>query len=108
MHECPSLPKGVVNSVNEQGTEVGEALVALPDVDVISFTGSSATGKRIMAAAAPTLKRLLLELGGKAPFIVMDDADIDKAAKCATIARFSNCGQICTCNERMYVHEKVW
>jgi betaine-aldehyde dehydrogenase len=65
--DCPSLPAGVVNSINENGTMVGEALVASPDVDVISFTGSSRTGKLIMAGAAPTLKRLSLELGGKAP-----------------------------------------
>ncbi|MFZ2101757.1 MAG: aldehyde dehydrogenase family protein, partial [Oricola sp.] len=79
--DCPSLPVGVVNSVNENGTEVGEAMVASADIDVISFTGSSRTGKRIMAGAAPTLKRLSLELGGKAPAVIFPDADLDVAVK---------------------------
>ncbi|MEO3999527.1 aldehyde dehydrogenase family protein [Mesorhizobium sp. CAU 1732] len=103
IHECPSLPKGVVNSVNENGIEVGEALVASDDVDVISFTGSSATGKRIMAGAAPTLKRLSLELGGKAPAVIFDDADLDQAVRELTGASLMMAGQICVAATRFLV-----
>jgi acyl-CoA reductase-like NAD-dependent aldehyde dehydrogenase len=107
IHECPSLPKGVVNSVNENGIEVGEALVASRDVDVISFTGSSATGKRIIAAAAPTLKRLSLELGGKAPAVIFDDADLDLAVKELAHGALVMAGQICVAAARFLVHEKI-
>src|SRR5690606_37510420 len=107
LHDCPSLPKGVVNSVNEQGTEVGEALVTSPDVYVISFTGSSATGKKIMASAAPTLKRLSLELGGKAPAIVFADADIDQAVRELTGGSLMMAGQICVAAARFLVEKKL-
>ena len=107
LHDCPSLPKGVVNSVNENGTEVGEALVASDDVDVISFTGSSATGKRIMAGAAPTLKRLSLELGGKAPAVVFDDADLDQAVRELTSGSLMMAGQICVAAARFLVHKSI-
>ncbi len=102
---CPSLPKGVVNSVNEDGSVVGEAIVASAHVDVISFTGSSATGKRIMAGAAPTLKRVGLELGGKAPAIVFPDADMDLAVKELTHGALMMAGQICVAAARFLVHE---
>ncbi|WP_099867218.1 aldehyde dehydrogenase family protein [Pararhizobium haloflavum] len=103
--DCPSLPKGVINSVNELGSEVGEALVASNAVDVISFTGSSATGKRIMAGAAPTLKRLSLELGGKAPSIVFPDADMDQAVRELTGGSLVMAGQMCVAAARFLVHE---
>jgi betaine-aldehyde dehydrogenase len=102
---CPSLPKGVVNSVNENGIEVGEALVASDDVDVTSFTGSSRTGKRIMADAAPTLKRLSLELGGKAPAVVFDDADLDQACRELTGGALMMAGQICVAAARFLVQK---
>jgi betaine-aldehyde dehydrogenase len=104
---CPSLPPGVVNSVNEDGSVVGEALVESPEVDVISFTGSSATGKRIMAAAAPTLKRLSLELGGKAPAVVFEDADLDLAIRELTRGSLVMAGQICVAAARFLVHEPI-
>lgn len=107
IHECPSLPVGVINSVNENGIEVGEALVASEDIDVISFTGSSATGKRIMAGAAPTLKRLSLELGGKAPAVIFDDADLDVAVKELTHGSLVMAGQICVAAARFLVHERI-
>lgn len=107
LHECPSLPAGIVNSVNENGSEVGEALVASAEVDVISFTGSSATGKRIMAGAAPTLKRLSLELGGKAPAVIFPDADLDRACRELTMAALMMAGQICVAAARFLVHESV-
>lgn len=107
LDECPSLPKGVVNSVNENGTEVGEAMVASPDIDVISFTGSSRTGTRIMAGAAPTLKRLSLELGGKAPAVIFPDADLDLAVRELTHGALVMAGQICVAAARFLVHKSV-
>ncbi|RJF86354.1 aldehyde dehydrogenase family protein [Oleomonas cavernae] len=97
------LPPGVVNSVNDGGVAVSECLVASPDVDVVSFTGSSAVGKRIMAAAAPSLKRVSLELGGKTPAIVFADADLDKAADELIRAALVNCGQQCVAASRFLV-----
>jgi acyl-CoA reductase-like NAD-dependent aldehyde dehydrogenase len=104
---APSLPKGVVNSVNENGIEVGQALVASPHVDVISFTGSSRTGAAIMAAAAPTLKRVGLELGGKAPAVIFDDADLDAAVHALTHGSLNMAGQICVAAARFLVHAPV-
>jgi betaine-aldehyde dehydrogenase len=104
---CPSLPKGVVNSVNENGSEVGEAMVASPLVDVISFTGSSATGKKIMAAAAATLKRVNLELGGKAPAVIFPDADLDLAVRELTRGSLIMAGQMCVAAARFLVHEEI-
>ena len=75
---------------------------------LVTLTGSTYAGLEVFRAAADHCVEVRLELGGKAPFIVMDDADIDKAVKAAVISRFSNCGQICTCNERMYIHEEVY
>lgn len=103
-----ALPKGVVNSVNEYGTEVGTVLSTHPEIDVISFTGSSRTGKIIMANAANTVKHVSLELGGKAPAIVFDDADLDNAV--AEIKRGSLAlnGQMCTCVSRILVQDSVY
>ncbi len=104
---APSLPKGVVNSVNENGIEVGQAMTASEDIDVISFTGSSRTGQAIMAAAAPTLKRVGLELGGKAPAVVFDDADLDLAVRELTHGALAMAGQICVAAARFLVHEGI-
>jgi lactaldehyde dehydrogenase/glycolaldehyde dehydrogenase len=101
------IPPGVFNVVTGAGRSVGEALVTSPLSDLITMTGSTRAGKEIYRAGADQIKVLRLELGGKAPFIVMDDANIDAAVESAVAARFSNCGQICTCNERMYLHEKI-
>lgn len=106
--EEAGIPKGVVNIVNGDGKGVGAPLVDHPDVPLITMTGSTPAGKKIMEAAAKNLKEVRLELGGKAPFIVMDDADIDRAAEAAVAARYMNAGQVCTCNERTYVHESVY
>jgi len=105
LHEIESLPRGVVNSVNENGALVGKRLVEHPSVDVISFTGSSATGKHIMAAASKTLKRLSLELGGKAPAIVFPDADMETAIP--QLVRWSTvmAGQMCIAITRILVHD---
>lgn len=104
--EISELPSGVVNSVNEDGRVVGETLVASTDVDVISFTGSSATGKAIMAAAAPSLKRLSLELGGKTPVLVFPDADLDRAALAITRGSLVMAGQMCVAASRVIVHKQ--
>ncbi len=103
-----SLPKGVLNFITGSGRVVGDALVRNSITKLVTLTGSTGAGLEVFKAAAENCVAVRLELGGKAPFIVMDDADLDKVVKCAITARFSNCGQICTCNERMYVHEKVY
>lgn len=105
---APSIPGGAINSVNECGVEVGTALSTHPGIDVVSFTGSSRTGKIVMANAAGTVKHVSLELGGKAPALVFDDADLDKAA--AEIKRGSLAlnGQMCTCVSRILVQDGVY
>jgi acyl-CoA reductase-like NAD-dependent aldehyde dehydrogenase len=107
IHKSPSLPKGVINSVNENGIDVGKAMVASPDIDVISFTGSSRTGQAIMAGAAGTLKRVGLELGGKAPAVIFEDADIDKAVTELTYGSLNMAGQICVAAARFLVHSSI-
>lgn len=107
MMEClakiSELPVGVVNSVNENGIAVGQALSTDPDVDVISFTGASSTGAAIMAASSGTLKRLSLELGGKAPTLVCSDADLDAAIPVITRHATILAGQMCTAITRVIV-----
>jgi betaine-aldehyde dehydrogenase len=98
------LPKGAVNLVAETGHEVASRLVASPDVAVISFTGSNATGARIMAAAAPTMKKLSLELGGKSSALVFADADVARVAPLLTQAAMIISGQQCTAARRILVH----
>src|SRR3954454_12199903 len=95
------LPPGVLNVVTGDGPNVGEALVAHPDVSMVSLTGSVATGKRIARTAADTLKRVHLELGGKAPVIVFDDADPAAVAAGLRVASFLNSGQDCTAASRV-------
>jgi acyl-CoA reductase-like NAD-dependent aldehyde dehydrogenase len=106
--EVEIMPRGVVNSVNENGREVGEAISKHPDVAVISFTGSSQTGKAIMAAASPTLKRLSLELGGKSPALVTARADLKRAIP--LIARHGTilAGQMCTAITRVIVQREIF
>jgi lactaldehyde dehydrogenase/glycolaldehyde dehydrogenase len=105
--ERAGFPPGVFNVVTGLGRSVGEALVTSPLSDLVTMTGSTRAGKEIYRAGAERIKVIRLELGGKAPFIVMDDADLDAAVESAITARFTNCGQICTCNERMYLHERI-
>lgn len=103
MAQVADLPAGVLNSVNELGSEVGQALVSHRDVDAISFTGSRHTAGRIFEAAAGTLKRLNLELGGKAPAIVFADADLDRALPEIVRGSTAAAGQMCTAVTRVLV-----
>ncbi|XZG70665.1 NAD-dependent succinate-semialdehyde dehydrogenase [Chitinibacteraceae bacterium HSL-7] len=102
------VPAGVLNVVPGPAAEVGQVLATHPLVAKLSFTGSTETGRVLMAAAAPTLKKLSLELGGNAPFIVFDDADIDAAVAGAMAAKFRNAGQTCVCANRFYVQRAVY
>ncbi len=102
-----SLPKGVFNVVSGSGAVVGNALAAHPKVGMVSMTGSVEGGIAIMHAAADNMTKVSLELGGKAPAIVMDDADIDLAVRAVKASRIVNTGQACNCAERVYVHESV-
>ena len=107
IHEA-GFPAGVFNVVSGGGSTIGDELVRNPITKMASLTGSTPAGRELYHAAADNITVLRLELGGKAPFIVMDDADLDKAVDGAVQARFSNCGQVCTCNDRMYIHEAVY
>jgi lactaldehyde dehydrogenase / glycolaldehyde dehydrogenase len=105
--EQVGFPPGVFNVVTGRGRVVGQAMVESPLSGLITMTGSTRAGREIYRAGADAIKVIRLELGGKAPFIVMQDADIDAAVKAAVTARFTNSGQICTCNERMYLHRTI-
>ena len=101
------MPAGVFNLVCGRGAGTGSALTMHKDVDLVTFTGSVDTGIRIMQAAAPNLTRVNLELGGKAPAIVLDDADLDLTAEALVASRLINTGQVCNCAERVYVQRGV-
>ncbi len=102
------LPPGVLNVVNGTGSTVGQHLCESPLTAMITMTGSTRAGQLIHQASGKHLVPVMLELGGKAPMIVMDDADLDLAVSEAVTTRFANCGQVCTCAERLYVHEFVY
>jgi acyl-CoA reductase-like NAD-dependent aldehyde dehydrogenase len=102
------IPPGVFNVVQGTGHSVGAALVAHPQVDAITFTGSNATGSAIQAAAAPRVKRVTLELGGKSPSIIFADADLDAATAAAMSGVWGASGQVCTCGTRVLVHDSVY
>jgi acyl-CoA reductase-like NAD-dependent aldehyde dehydrogenase len=106
MHQA-GLPAGVFNVITGTGEGTGQALAEHPLVRKIAFTGSTPTGKKLMAIAAGDLKRTTLELGGSDPMIVCDDANLDKAASAAGVGRFFNCGQACLAVKRLYVFESV-
>jgi len=101
------LPAGALNVVTGPGGEVGDELSRNPKVDMVSLTGDTATGRKIMEAASATVKRVQLELGGKAPFVVFQDADIAAAVEGAIVAGFVNGGQDCTAATRLIVHRDV-
>jgi len=101
-----ALPEGLVGLLQGDGA-VGEALVAHPDVSLVCMTGSSATGRKILNTCSTSLKRVVLELGGKDPMVVFADADLDTAAKDAVTWSLANCGQVCCAVERIYIEESV-
>ncbi|WP_326541568.1 NAD-dependent succinate-semialdehyde dehydrogenase [Pseudorhodoferax sp.] len=102
------IPSGVLNVVTGDPVAIGGALTASPRVRKISFTGSTEVGRLLMRQSAPTLKKLSLELGGNAPFIVFEDADLDAAVEGLLTAKFRNAGQACIAANRIYVHERVY
>ncbi|SFW48453.1 succinate-semialdehyde dehydrogenase / glutarate-semialdehyde dehydrogenase [Pseudomonas sp. NFACC19-2] len=109
--ERAGIPAGlfsVLPADAERSREVGTELCANPIVRKLSFTGSTGVGIKLMEQCAPTLKKLSLELGGNAPFIVFEDADLDAAVEGALVAKYRNAGQTCVCANRLYVHEAVY
>jgi succinate-semialdehyde dehydrogenase/glutarate-semialdehyde dehydrogenase len=105
------LPPGVINIVTadaERSVEVGKVLCSSPIVRHLSFTGSTPVGRILMQQCAPTIKKLGLELGGHAPFIVFDDADLDAAVEGALQSKYRNAGQTCVCTNRFYAHESIY
>ncbi|MGR9244113.1 NAD-dependent succinate-semialdehyde dehydrogenase (plasmid) [Rhizobium leguminosarum] len=101
------IPPGVINIVTGLPQAIGATLMASPDVRKVSFTGSTGVGSMLMAQSAPTVKRLSLELGGNAPFIVFDDADLDVAVEAAIASKFRNGGQTCVCANRLLVQDGI-
>lgn len=106
--EKAGIPKGVLNLVTGHAKPIGQEMTHNPLVRKLSFTGSTRVGKLLMEQSAPTLKKLSLELGGNAPFIVFDDADIEAAAEGAIASKFRNAGQTCVCANRFYVQDSVY
>jgi succinate-semialdehyde dehydrogenase/glutarate-semialdehyde dehydrogenase len=102
------VPDGVFSVVTGDPKTIGAELTSSGLVRKLSFTGSTATGRLLMAQCAPTVKKLSLELGGNAPFIVFDDADLDEAVKGAIVSKFRNAGQTCVCANRIFVHDAVY
>jgi aminomuconate-semialdehyde/2-hydroxymuconate-6-semialdehyde dehydrogenase len=102
------VPKGILNIVHGLGSEIGDNLTTHPDVPIVSFTGGTLTGQHIAKVTAPMFKKLSLELGGKNPNIVFDDADFEKSVSMAVKAGFSNQGQICLCGSRLFVQETIY
>jgi len=102
------FPPGVLNVVTGDARSIGGEMCANPTVRKLSFTGSTEVGRLLMKQVAPTIKKISLELGGNAPFIVFDDADLDAAAEGAIISKYRNAGQTCVCANRFFVHAKVY
>ena len=106
--ERAGIPKGVLNIVTGDPVAIGKELCANPIVRKVTFTGSTEVGRILMRQSADTIKKLSLELGGNAPFIVFDDADLDAAAEGALASKYRNAGQTCVCANRIYVQDKVY
>jgi succinate-semialdehyde dehydrogenase/glutarate-semialdehyde dehydrogenase len=106
--ELAGIPKGVLSVVTGAAAEIAEELTSNPVVRKISFTGSTEIGRQIMEKCAHDIKKVSLELGGNAPFIVFEDADLDAAVDGALASKFRNAGQTCVCANRLYVHDKVY
>src|SRR5699024_5572832 len=105
--EAAGLPKGVFNLVNGSGSVIGNGISEHPDIDFVSFTGSDGVGQTVMEKAAKTIKKVALELGGKSPVVVLEDADMNKAAKAALSNIAMNTGQVCSAGTRVLVPRKL-
>src|SRR5690625_1149674 len=105
--ERAGIPQGVINLVTGNAEEIGKAMLTSKDVRMITFTGSTAVGKYLMKESANHVKKIALELGGHAPFIAFDDADLEKATSMVLASKFRNNGQTCICTNRLYVHESI-
>jgi len=106
--ERAGFPKGVLNIITGDAPAIGGELCANPAVRKISFTGSTEVGRLLMKQAAPTVKKISLELGGNAPFIVFDDADVDAAVEGAIVSKYRNTGQTCVCANRLFVQDGIY
>ncbi|RVP88704.1 aldehyde dehydrogenase family protein, partial [Sinorhizobium meliloti] len=106
--EAVGLPRGVLNILSGKGSVVGQALIEHPQVDKVAFTGSGTVGSRIMAAGARDIKRISLELGGKSPFVVFADSDIEKAVEWIMFGIFWNQGQVCSATSRVLVEAPLY
>jgi succinate-semialdehyde dehydrogenase/glutarate-semialdehyde dehydrogenase len=106
--ERAGVPKGVLNVVTGSAEEIGGEMTSNPIVRKVTFTGSTAVGKRLMAQCAGSVKKVSLELGGNAPFIVFDDADLDAAVQGAIASKYRNTGQTCVCANRLLVQDGVY
>ncbi|MBI3441801.1 MAG: NAD-dependent succinate-semialdehyde dehydrogenase [Proteobacteria bacterium] len=106
--ERAGIPKGVLNIVIGDAVSIGREMTDNPIVRKLSFTGSTAVGKKLMAQCAATVKKISLELGGNAPFIVFDDANLDEAVTNAMLSKFRNAGQTCVCANRIFVQEGIY
>lgn len=106
--EQAGFPKGVINIITGNAKQIGEELTSNPIVRKVSFTGSTEVGKLLLAQCSKTVKKVSMELGGHAPFIVFDDANIDEAVIGAMQSKFRNTGQTCVCANRLFVHEKIY
>ena len=106
--EEAGIPKGVINIVFGEGQTTGQALTTHPDVSLISFTGGTATAEKIISASAAGKKKLSLELGGKNPVLIFDDANLDKCLATTVKSSFMNQGEICLCGSRVYVHASIY
>lgn len=102
------IPKGVINIVTGKSSEIGNAWLEDSRVRKLTFTGSTEVGKELMKGSADTVKKISLELGGHAPVIVLEDADMDKAVEGVISSKFRNAGQTCVCSNRVYVHESIY
>ncbi len=105
-HEA-GFPKGVINVITGHAEEIGQVLTTHPAVRLVGFTGSTAVGKKLIVQAAQSVKKMALELGGNAPFIIFDDADLSAAVEGAFWSKFRNMGQTCICTNRFFLHEKI-
>lgn len=106
--ERAGIPKGVFSIVTGSATAIGGEMTSNPIVRKVTFTGSTEIGKKLMAQSAATVKRTSMELGGNAPFIVFDDADIDAAVKGAVLSKYRNAGQTCVCANRLFAQDKIY